>query len=423
MNKRLALIVGAVAVAASASAVIAQSGFFAPAPSDPCVADSPKDNGDRAVLLSDKPLAISNNQIVVVANGRALDPDRCVPTDGMLRHLAVFPGVGTAFVVDQAGQDVLELVSPEAMIPVASGLEITHPTWSPGGQLAWAENLQVLKVMSPDTTAVSGVVLPHGAVAAFSPLFLDETRVMAVVQEQVGGAPPEDESLNNLWTFDLSSGKWTRRTAFHASGDNWVGIRTPVIAADGTIFFVRITANASATKEPIFELWKFSGPRASKVRTLDGEMYLAGISDDRLVWNVPSRTCGDWGLFIEVSDGLNQIGCGAVMTDPVAIADPDLLMGSEDGGHGEAAPETDELTDLVIIVGDFHSSKAAAAVAQDLARPARVVGNAGARNAVAPGAWAVLVETAPGVGAEKDLNRIRAGLTGCDCGAWLAPNV
>lgn len=421
MNKRIASIVGAVAVMVAATAVIAQTGFFAEDPSSPaCAARPKKESGDRAALLSNKPLAISGNELTLAKSGRVLDPQSCLETDGMLRHLSVLPGTGAAFVVDQAGQDVLTLVSDEATIPVASGLEITHPAWSPMGQLAWAENLEVLKVMSPDGSAVSGVVLPHGSVAAFSPLFLDEERILAVVQEKVKGAPPEDESLNNLWTFDLSSGKWARRTSFSVSGDNWIGIRTPVTADDGSIYFVRVSANASRTEEPKFQLWRYDTGNATKVRSLDTEMYLAGMSDGHLIWNAPSRVCNDWGLFIERSDGLEAIGCGAVMTDPVTMADPDQLV---DEHADEVAPETDELTDLVIVVGDFGSRGEAAAVAGDLDRAARVIGHDGAPSALRPGSWGVLVQIAAGVPVDEDLQYVRAQLSGCDCGAWLAPSV
>jgi hypothetical protein len=422
MNKKIAASVGTIAVLASMTAVIARTGFFSQSAPSVCVADSTRESSDRATLLSDKQLAISANQLTVVNSGRVLDPQSCVATDGMLRHLSVLPGTGAAFVVDQAGQDVLTLVSNDETIPVASGLEITHPAWSPTGQLAWAENLEVLKVMSSDGAEVSGVVLPKGAVAAFSPVFLNEQHVMAVVQEQVAGAPPEDESLNNLWRFDLSSGRWTRLTSFNASGDDWIGIRTPVVAPDGSIYFVRISANASETKEPRFELWRFSDGSAEKIRALASEMYLAGLSDDRLVWNAPSRTCGDWGLFLEQGGGLDQIGCGAVMTDPVTMADPDQLVESEHAAE-EVAPESGDLTDLVIVVGDFRTSDAASEVASGLGRPARVIGHEGAPSALRPGLWGVLVEVTPGIPVDEDLEDVRQQLSGCDCGAWLAPSI
>jgi hypothetical protein len=422
MNKRLALVAGASFVVIAATAVIAQTGFISTTTSPGCVADTPSDTSARATLLSNRPLAISGNQLVVAGSGRVLDPDSCAQADGLLRHLAVSPGTGAAYVVDGAGQDVLTLVGADGVSLVANGIEITHPTWSPAGQLAWSENLQVLKVMSSDGTEISGVVLPHGAVAAFSPLFVDEQHVMAVIQQRVKGGSPEDENLNNLWVFDLGSGRWTQRTSFAASGDNWVGIRTPVTTPDGTVLFVRISANASQTKEPSFELWRYSGGRATKVRTLESEMYLAGISDDRLVWNAPSRTCGDWGLFIESASGLDQVGCGAVMTDPVAFADPDLLVESEDG-EVSVTPETDELTDLVIVVGDFETQGAASKVADRLDRPARVIDHGEARTALRPGAWGLLVEIAAGVPVEEDLDAVRSQLGACGCGAWLAPSV
>jgi hypothetical protein len=420
MNKRISLSVGTAIVLVSATAVIAQTGLFSAEPVAPaCVTNPKEDDGDRAVLLSARPMAISNNQLTVAASGRVLDPQSCVVTDGMLRHLSTLPGVGAAYVVDQAGQDVLNLVGADGTIAVASGLEITHPAWSPQGQLAWAENLEVLKVMSADGAEVSGVVLPEGAVAAFSPLFIDETHVMAVVQEQVQGAPPEDESLNNLWVFDLDRGRWSKKTSFTASGNNWIGIRTPVTAPDGSIYFVRIAANASKTREPSFELWRYSTGRAQKVRALASEMYLAGFSDDKLVWNAPSRVCGDWGLFVEASDGLDAVGCGAVMTDPVAVPDPDQLV----EGTDPVVSEGEDLTDLVIVVGDFASPDAAAAAGRQLTRPSQVIDHRGAPSALRPGAWGLVVEIAAGVPVDQDLGDVRRQLGACRCGAWLAPSI
>lgn len=424
MDKKNALIIGLALAATSATAVVARTGMLAqrPAPSV-CAPDRASETGDRATLLSDKRLAISANGLVVASTGRVLDPESCVGAGGMLRHLSVLPGTGAAFVIDQAGQDVLSMVTAETTTSVASGLDITHPTWSPRGQLAWSENLEVLKVMSSDGAQVSGVVLPKGTVSAFSPLFLDERRVMAVVQDLVPGAQPEDESLNNLWVFDLESGRWSQKTSFEAAGDDWIGIRTPVLAPDDSILFVRISGNASETEEPRFELWRYAEGNSSKVRSLPGEMYLAGLEDGRLYWNAPSRTCGDWGLFVEEPDALKQVGCGAVMTDPVAVADPDQLVEAEGDDEDVEVSQDDELTDLMIVVGDFGDRSAAAEAATRIGGPARVIAHKQAPTALRPGAWGLLVDIPAGVAADDHLEEVRGRLSVCDCGAWLVPSI
>lgn len=423
MNRKIAYAAGAVATLLGATAVLAGTGFLAVPEPTGCTADqSAEAVGAREALLSDAPVAIAANQLVDASSGRVLDPDACnVTPDGMLRHLASLPGTGAAYVVDQAGQDVLALVDVDGVTTIASASEISHPAWSPAGRLAWSENLQVLKLMSPDGADVTAVVLPRGAVSAFSPIFLKEDRLMAVVQEQVKGAPPEDESLNNLWSFDVVRDRWTRLTDFDVTGTKWSAIRTPVIASDGSVTFVRVRADASKTSEPVYELWRTTGEGVSKVRDLPGEMYLAGVSGDGFVWNVPSRACGDWGLFIGSPDSLEEVGCGSVMTDPLAISDPDLLV-DEHAQDGEGGGGGGDPAGLVIVIGDFASPDEASGLLGQIGRPGRVVGHRQARTIVRPGAWVVVTELAGGLGADEQLEAVRSELADCGCGAWLSPD-
>jgi len=424
MNRKIAYSTGVVIALLGATVVIAGTGFLAAPEPSGCEADqSSSAVRAREVLLSDAPVAIAGNQLVDAASGHPLEPDPCsVIPDGMLRHLATLPGIGAAYVVDQAGQDVLALVDTDGVTTVASASEISHPTWSPAGRLAWSENLQVLKLMSPDGADVTALVLPRGGVAAFSPIFLAEDRLMAVVQEQVKGAPPEDESLNNLWSFDIAQDRWTRLTDFDVTGTRWSAIRTPVTTSDGSVSFVRVHADATETSEPAYELWRTAAGGVTKVRDLPGEMYLAGLSGDGFVWNVPSRACGDWGLFIGSPDALDEVGCGSVMTDPLAIADPDLLV--EEHGHaGEGTGGGGGSADLVIVIGDFSSRDEANGVLNRIGRPGRVVGHRQARTIVRPGAWVVVAELAGGLSADEQLEAVRAELDECRCGAWLSPNL
>ena len=74
----------------------------------------------------------------------------------------------------------------------------------------------------------------------FSPVFATDDAIVAVVAEpEPGFSRTEDEGLDNLWRYDLRSRRWSRVTAFHASGDHWVAIRTPIVRDDGSIEFVR----------------------------------------------------------------------------------------------------------------------------------------------------------------------------------------
>lgn len=424
-NRKIAYAAATLITLLGATAVIAGTGFLAAPEPTGCAADQSRSAvRARETLLSDAPVAIAGNQLVDAATGQPLEPDACAAIpDGMLRHLATLPGTGAAYVVDQAGQDVLALVDTDGVAAIASASEISHPTWSPAGRLAWSENLQVLKLMSPDGADVTAVVLPRGGVAAFSPIFLEEDRLMAVVQEHIKGAPPEDESLNNLWSFDIEQDRWTRLTDFAVTGTRWSAIRTPVAAPDGSIAFVRVHADATKTSEPAYELWRTTtDDGVTKVRDLPGEMYLAGVSDDRFVWNVPSRSCGDWGLFTGSPDSLDEVGCGSVMTDPLAIADPDLLV-DEHGHEAPGAGGGDDPADLVIVIGDFSSPDEAAGVLGQIGRSGRVIGHRQARTIVRPGAWVVVAELSGGLSADEQLDAVRSELDGCGCGAWLSPDI
>ena len=53
----------------------------------------------------------------------------------------------------------------------------------------------------------------------FSPVFTSSDTVVAVVGEiEPGFDRTEDEGLDNLWRFDLRTRRWSRVTAFRASG-------------------------------------------------------------------------------------------------------------------------------------------------------------------------------------------------------------
>jgi hypothetical protein len=257
---------------------------------------------------------------------------------------------------------------------------------------------------------------------AFSPYFADDA-IVAVMQEASSATPHEDDGLDNLWRFDLVDQEWSRITDFRASDDRWNVIRTPVVAPNGTVLFVRITADPSQTREPRFELWRARGGSATKLRTLPGEMFLAGIHDGRLLWNGLSRACGGWGLFVEGPDGLTDVGCGHVSTDPLEV-DPDSALGDGHDHHDEDGEGASEAAiGLAVVIGDFSSARSAAAketsVPADLTTT--IVDHSRAPDLIRPGAWAVIVEVPAGADGEATLDRVRAGLSGCRCGAWLAP--
>ena len=212
-----------------------------------------------------------------------------------------------------------------------------------------------------------------------------------------------DVSLDNIWR--RVDGGWRRQTNFDVSGDRWSAIRTPIVAPDGTILFVRVHGRWSATRAPAFELWRLRGDEAEEVLELPGEMFLAGFSDGRLVWNALTRRCDGWELLIETEGPLRSLGCGAVQVDPVDVPDPDLTVEPEPRGsesHGGSA-------NTALVVGDFARRSRAERVAALVGGAAHVVNNAEAPSVVRPGAYAVLAPV-DAVSAAAALVRLRAAL-------------
>jgi len=345
---------------------------------------------------------------------------------GLMRHAASHPGMGTAYVNDVAGPDVLVVMRPTGVKTIEGRGELTHPAWTPSGQLAWAVNLSAVEVWSPATGARRLVPPPRGAAGIFSPVFITPSKLVAIVQEPVGQT--HDDGLNDLWRYDLDSSTWSRLTRFRADLDRWSVLRTPVVAPDGSVFFVRVSGRASTTELPSFELWVLREGRAWKLRDLPGEMYLAGILGGRVVWNVPDESTGEWRLVLEGARGAESLGCGAVSVDPVTEPDPDLLQarGKLDGpvdGEPSEGPDTRETAQgLALLIGDFSSDSAARALGEDLRIPgARVVGHGDAPAAVQSEAWAVVVPIPSGTSPEQALAEFRARRPELAGGTWIVP--
>ena len=210
---------------------------------------------------------------------------------GMVRHVATAPDTGTAYVVDRRGADTVVALTPHGTLTFPQTGEATHPTWSSRGDLAWSVGTG-LRVRTADGGGVRRIPTPVPGGRLFSPVFRSPRSVVAVLSSPPSAAVPEDERLNNLWRYDLPTGRWHRVTGFTAGSDRWTAVRTPIRRGDGSLEFVTITGRGSATHEPRFALWSLTGGAARELRTLPGERYLAGeMGGDRL-WNVPDpRTC------------------------------------------------------------------------------------------------------------------------------------
>lgn len=338
--------------------------------------------GDKIVTLE----GVGNRSVYLPANAG----------NGVLRHIASAPGAGTAYVSDRKGPDTLITVGPQGVSEISGLGEVTHPAWSGSGDLVWAEDFQALKLSSPESQSAKTIMPPQGSTAVFSPVFTGPNELIAVIQEPVEGYTGEDDSLNNLFQYDIRSETWNKLTAFQATAENWSVLRTPVLAPDGSVFFVRLQGVASETRPPSFELWSVLGQTVSKVRDLPKEMFLAGVNDQGLLWNIYDGV--EWRLSLENRMGFLDLGCGAVMVDPRAQPDPDISR--EDPGMNRRSSREAEAVrnrsaslayaEFAILVGDFPSREEAEAVANRLGVPGlEIVTHDIAPFAIAPGAWGV----------------------------------
>jgi len=397
--------------------------------------------------------AASGAALAAVVGGRTLvvlDADggrRAFSTQtdgGVIRHVAVRAGSGTAYVVDRAGPDDVVIRTPDRVIRLVQPGEATHPAWSSDGKLAWSLGSS-LRIWSPVDGTTTTVAAPHGALAVFSPVFTSADTLVAVVGEREQGFDRlEDEGLDDLWRFDLRTRRWSRVTAFRAAGDRMLAIRTPLVRDDGAIEFVVVRGVTSAPRPPSFELWQTTPEGdVAMTRTLPREMFLAGVLDGHRVWNIDDRSDG-WHLFIESSDRLVDMGCGAVQVDPRDVPDPDRgpALGIDEPsptttpaptttaspaptGSPTVAPDPVDGHVAGILVGDFSGVDAAndavAAIQQAFGGSAllEVVDSATAPNIVRPGVWAVVMLLPEGADALVALGDFRSRLPQYQDWSWV----
>ena len=364
-------------------------------------------NGEGAI-------AILNRDVVVVGeDSSSCVHQRTVTDGGLLRHVAAQPGTGTAFVKDVAGADTVVLMTPQGTTEVTGGGEVTQPAWSDEGELVWARDMADLSLLTPRTSNVRTIAAPRAAIGVFSPLFAGFDAVVAVAQEPVTGAPSEDDALNNLFEFDLESQSWSRLTSFKATAERWNAIRTPQVMPDGSVLFVRIRGNSHATGLPDFELWRESEGRTERIRRLPGEMYLAGLSGESLLWNISTSDCGDWELFVEQGSELESLGCGAVTVDPVNLVDPDLVATDE-------VPVEKATSPIAVVIGDFATRLEAERFAHDLGTETAIVGHDEAPTVIRPGAFAIAERVPAGTDPEARLTAVKK-VVGGSRDVFIAP--
>jgi hypothetical protein len=369
--------------------------------------------------------AIAGGRLVSAAAGRSVP----VPVgEGTVRHVATSAGFGTAYVADLAGDDEVVVVTPSGTRRLQEGDEVTHPAWSPSGDLAWATGDGVA-VLRRRTGRILRLEAPPRAGTVFSPAFLSSDRLAAVVSAPPSRQVPEGASLDQLWVTRLGADGWRRVTDFHATDDRWSTIRTP-IRFGGGLRFVRVTGRASATREPRYELWRYDHGRVARVSGLDGERYLAGSRSGRLVWNVPDPAAARLILEVEKAGALRTIGCGAVMADPIDAVDPDRRSGR--GAHVPPrgdwpaldAPSRERTEEIAVIVGDFATAAEAEAVAADIraAYPGArvdVTDSTTAPLAIGPGVFGALLHLPADADATAALSVFRDRLPQYGPNSWI----
>ncbi|HEX2030115.1 MAG TPA: hypothetical protein VHL78_01750 [Actinomycetota bacterium] len=363
--------------------------------------------GASAASLGAGVAATSEDEVVIVdsTGERHATPHVGSPA-GVLRHARASTGMGTVYVNDVEGQDIVTAVRTDGVVEHPIAGEAAHPTFAPSGEVIWARDFSSLTAWSPSTGAVRSIARPPEATAVFSPLVTPVGELLVVAQEPVPGQEPHGDGLDNVWRYDEARGAWTRLTSFTATADRWTALRTPVVDRDGGVLFVRVRGSASATRAPAFELWRLAGGAASKVRDLPGEMYLAGVTDGGILWNVEQD--GQWRLLLDDGRSIRDVGCGGAQVDPRSESDPDIV---DQDGTETSTTETDAaLADpqLGLLVGDFASAVEAQAVAAAVGPAFRVVGRAEAPLAVAPGTYAVVRNFAPDEDMEAALAAFRS---------------
>jgi len=373
--------------------------------------------------------AVAGGRLTSISAGRSVRPPE-VSAGDVVKHVASSAGEGTAYVIDHVGADDVVVVTSRGTRRLRERTEVSHPAWSPNGDLAWATGSGVA-VLDAETDRIRRMRSPIAGATVFSPVFLSGARLAAVVSAPPNDRVPEGERLANLWATRVGDDHWHRVTGFEAGRDRWATVRTPIVH-HGIVYFVKVTGRGSAAGTPRFELWRLDRGRARLVARLPEERYLAGSIGSRLVWNVPDPATGAQSLAVEDADGrLGTIGCGAVMVEPVDAVDPDRLANGAgrvpQRGHWpelEAASHDDGAEEIAVIVGDFETAEQAATVAVTIraAYPGSqvdVVDSSVAPLAIRPGVFGAMLHLAADADATEAIAEFRASLPEFGSNSWI----
>jgi hypothetical protein len=371
-----------------------------------CPADVGVANGNVGVA------AVQNGRLVGVAAATA---QPSLPTNAVARQVATNGG-GAAYVQDRLGSDAIVLSTPDGSRVLPQSGEAYHPTWSVHGAVAWGVDDRLVVRSAAGQRTIPG---PEPGGIVFAPVFVGRD-VVAAVSAAPTTAVPEDEWSDDFWL--LRGARWHRLTAFAAGTDRWTAIRTPFLAADGSVEFVVVRGRGTEDRLPSFSLWRLRGMSVHRVMPLDGERYLAGYAGDGArLWNVPDRATETWLIQRDTPNGLRTVGCGAVAVDPMDVTDPDRTghaASAPPARSSERVPPTDpgDPMEAALLIGDFPSQVAADVVAQQVtaayagSMPVDVVQGGKGSTIVQPDRWAVVVRLPATTDGSAELSALQATL-------------
>lgn len=148
-------------------------------------------------------------------------------------------------------------------------------------------------------------------------VWMDDDRLVFVVDQAVPGVSGEFAALANLWISDRGAVP-VPVTSFDADGDNYTLAATPTRVTNDVVGFVVLRGSGQGGRDELrnqlFTV-SLSGSDATEVRDLPVDAYLAGTWGPEVLVNVPAQY-GEW-LITTVSGGeLSVLGCGAMSVVP-----------------------------------------------------------------------------------------------------------
>jgi hypothetical protein len=228
---------------------------------------------------------------------------RVTPPDGVsgvIRHVTTRAGVGTAYVRDSDGADVVVEVTA-AVVRRGAGGEATHPALSPAGD--------------PRAVGADLRLVPAGTTAPHRPgLSAGRARVLPAPprrrHDRGGVCPADARRARDKLRAPLAISGADRRPSSHTLHGRAIagrGADAGLTPHDAIELSASRVASADGSR---LQLWRWTLARGAAGATLP-EMYLAGFEAGTRVWNVRAGVTGAWRLAIEAADGtLHDVGWG-----------------------------------------------------------------------------------------------------------------